>query len=162
MGIVSAAMKKSVSYNVKVVVEKIGEITSTSCDCPAGLGPHGTCKHLTATILVLSDFVQKGDLKVVKSCTQTLQTFQKPTKLHCGSPIKAENLGKRPFEGQDEDPRPKHLRNRPSFIDEVRSKTVNFVYQAGLDLAMRYTFPKANLSTAVSDHDYLKRPYTEY
>ena len=62
----------------------------------------------------------------------------------------------------DTHPRPQCFRNRPSFADDVRNKTVNFVFNSGLDLAMRYTFSKANLSTSVIDHDYLKCPFTEY
>lgn len=160
MGLVSAAMKKSVSYNIKLVVNKKGEILNSHCDCPAGFGPHGTCKHITATLLVLSCFVRKGELKILKSCTETLQTFQKPKKLHHGSPVKADYIGKKL--PKLDDPRPKRFRNLPNFQDEVRNRTVNFVYQSGLDISMRYTFSKANLSLAALDHDYLQKPYTEY
>ena len=62
----------------------------------------------------------------------------------------------------DTDPCPQCFCNRPSFADDVRNKTVNFVFNSGLDLAIQYTFSKANLSTAVIDHDYLKCPFTEY
>jgi len=160
MGLVSAAMKKSVSYNIKLVVNKKGEILNSHCDCPAGFGPHGTCKHITATLLVLSCFVTKGELKILKSCTETLQTFQKPKKLHHGSPVKADEIGKKL--PKLDDPRPKRFRNLPNFQDEVRNRTVNFVYQSGLDISMRYTFSKANLSLAALDHDYLQKPFTEY
>lgn len=161
MGIVSAAMKKSVSYNVKLVVSKTGEVLNSHCECPSGIGPHGSCKHLTATLIVLATFVKDGELRVVKSCTETLQTFQKPTKLHQGSPIKAENIGKG-LSLDDSDPRPKCFRNRPCYQDDVRNLTVNFALRSGLDVAMRYTFPKANLSSAILDHDYLSLPFTQY
>ena len=161
MGIVNAAMKKSVSYNIKLVIEENGEVQNSHCECPAGVGPHGTCKHLTAVLLVLSIFVQSGDLKVLKSCTETLQSFQRPRKIHSGSPVKAENIGSG-LSALDDDPRPHIFRNRPSFQDEVRNKTVNFVFQSGLDITMRYTFQKADINIAVNDHDYLEKPFTDY
>ena len=161
MGIVSAAMKKSVSYNIKLVVKKNGEILNSHCECPSGIGPHGSCKHLTATLIVLANFVKDGTLKVIKSCTEKLQTFQKPSKLHHGSPIKAENIGKG-LSADDSDPRPKRFRNRPCYQDDVKNLTVNFTLRTGLDIAMRYTFPKANMSYAVLDHDYLQLPFTQY
>ena len=160
-GIVNAAMKKNVAYNIKVSVNENGEIRNSHCECPAGLGPHGTCKHITAVLLVLSVFVKDGELNVSKSCTETLQTFQRPKKIHKGSPVKAENLGKG-LKSFEDDPRPVAFRNRQSFQDDIRNKTVNFVFQSGLDLAMRYTFSKANIAAAAEDHSYLKRPFTEY
>lgn len=93
MGIVNAAMKKNVSYNIKLLVESHGEVQNSLCDCPAGDGPHATCKHVVATLLVISHFVKSGELYITKSCTETLQTFQRPRVLHSGSPVKAENLG---------------------------------------------------------------------
>jgi len=90
-----------------------------------------------------------------------LQTFQKPRKLHHGSPVKAENIGKG-LTKLDDDPRPKIFRNRPSFKDDVKNKTINFVHQSGFDISMRYAFSKANLCAAVQDHDYLSRPFTEF
>jgi len=145
-----------------MVVSKIGEIINSHCECPAGFGPHGTCKHLTAVALVLSDFVKNGNLNVLKTCTETLQTFQKPRKLHLGSPIKAQSFGKKNFDQRNSDPRPKVLRNRACYQDDVRNLTVNFVHSSGLDIAMRYTFGKADLRSATNDHDYLKRPFTQY
>ena len=39
---------------------------------------------------------------------------------------------------------------------------VNYVFETKHDLNLRYIFPKADLQTAVKDHDHLDRPYTEY
>ena len=144
-----------------MIVSVNGEIINTHCECPAGLGPHGTCKHLTAVLLVLSIFVKDGILHISKSCTETLQTFQKPRKLHHGSPLKAENIGKG-LTKLDDDPWPQIFCNRPSFQDAVKNKTINFVHQSGLDISMRYAFSKANLGAAVQDHSYLSQPFTEF
>jgi len=75
--------------------------------------------------------------------------------------VKAENIGKG-LTKLDDDPRPKIFRNRPSFKDDVKNKTINFVHQSGFDISMRYAFSKANLCAAVQDHDYLSRPFTEF
>jgi uncharacterized Zn finger protein len=50
----------------------------------SGEGPCGTCKHIVAVLLVLVKFVETGDLEVIRSCTEELQSFKRPTKLHSG------------------------------------------------------------------------------
>ena len=94
-GIVAAHMRKCVAYNSKIVIHsKMGEVLNSDCDCPAGKGPHATCKHVVAIPLVLEKFAGSDELNVEKSCTDVLQTFRKPAKIHPGSPVKAEQLGK--------------------------------------------------------------------
>ena len=59
-GIVNAAMKKKVQYSIKFVLNNsTGEIQCSHCECPAGMGPHGTCKHVIAALMALSDFSAK-------------------------------------------------------------------------------------------------------
>jgi len=41
-GTVEAAMKKHVSYSIKISLSKVGEVLLSSCECPAGMGPHST------------------------------------------------------------------------------------------------------------------------
>ncbi|XP_014669636.1 PREDICTED: uncharacterized protein LOC106810716 [Priapulus caudatus] len=92
-GIVGAAMKKKVAYNYKIkIAGQTGDVINSHCECPAGRGPHGTCKHVAAVLLVLEKFSESGDLMIGKSCTEDLQTFHKPRKNYQGSPIKAQNL----------------------------------------------------------------------
>ena len=113
-GIVSAAMKKKVQYSVKFVLDSsTAEIKSSHCECPAGMGPHGTCKHIIATLIALSEFSAKGTLSIQQSCTSELQKFHHPKRLHNGSPIKAEKMG-RGLAEEDDDPRPMKFRNLPS------------------------------------------------
>lgn len=193
-GIVSASMKKRVQYNVKLILHKnSGEIQQSDCECPAGKGPHATCKHIVAAFLVISHFKECGILHVTKSCTETLQSFKQPRKLHTGSPMKAENMdfAKKRKTGlpstaststaaastappggatqaaatsnsDDDDPRPLQFRNRPGYQDDVRNTTVNFCYFSDMDITWRYSFGKANLQTAATDHDYLQQPFTCY
>jgi hypothetical protein len=93
-GIVAAAMKKHVVYNVKFVLQSTGEIQNSNCECPAGKGCHATCKHIVCVTRVLAHFCATGELKVAGSCTDQLQTFKAPTRAHVGSPRKAEQIGK--------------------------------------------------------------------
>jgi hypothetical protein len=92
-GIVGAEMKKQVTYNVKLVVGVNGEVKNSHCECPAGQGPHATCKHITCILIILHKFVESGELRVAKSCTETLQSFKKPRRMHDGGPIQADKLG---------------------------------------------------------------------
>jgi uncharacterized Zn finger protein len=57
---------------------------NSHCECPAGKGPHGTCKHIAAVLLMLIDFVTTGEIEVEKSCTDNLQTFHKPKNYYSG------------------------------------------------------------------------------
>ena len=63
---------------------------------------------------------------------------------------------------EDDDPRPLKYRKRPSYQDEVNNKTVNFTARTGIDVTWRYTFAKADLGTAMMDHDYLADPFAYY
>ena len=52
-GIVGAEMKKT-SYICQLTVKKeSGEAQNSHCDCPAGAGPHGTCKHVVGRFHLL-------------------------------------------------------------------------------------------------------------
>jgi hypothetical protein len=126
-----------------------------------GEGPTGSCKHVVAVLLILVKFAETGDLGVIRSCTEELQSFKKPTELHSGRPVRAEELGKGLAQDGEDDPRPVHLRNNAASMDYVRN-AVNFAFHSGMDVAWRYAFPSASLQEAMKDHDYLARPYCQY
>ena len=48
VGTVEAMMKKRVLYTIKGGLDSNGEVCFSACDCPAGSGPHATCKHIVA------------------------------------------------------------------------------------------------------------------
>ncbi len=54
VGSVQAAMKKRVAYNIRGALHSSGEVIYSSCECPAGAGPHATCKHIVAGIFLYS------------------------------------------------------------------------------------------------------------
>ena len=159
---VHAAMKKNTTYAVRFMISNIGEIVFSSCECPAGAGPHCSCKHLCAAILILINLKNTGKLGIKMTCTETLQEFHKPKKSHAGSPIKSQALGG--LTEYDEDPRPKKFKELPeeNRLSRLANATVNFSHLSGANPSCRYMFPRANLQAAVSDHCYLDKPYTAY
>lgn len=89
--IVSAEMKQ-VSYSNKLIIDSNGGVQNTQCECAVGAGIHCSCKHVVAVLLGLSKFAAGGDIDITKSCTEELQSFQKPRRLHSRSPQKASGL----------------------------------------------------------------------
>jgi len=40
-----------ISYNVKIKVDRENcDTVNSDCECPAGNGPHATCKHVAALL----------------------------------------------------------------------------------------------------------------
>ncbi|XP_062590250.1 uncharacterized protein LOC134251845 [Saccostrea cucullata] len=158
-------MKNKVTYNYKLRLEKqSGDILSSHCECPAGKGPNGTCKHLAAVMVMLEKFTGLGELTgIEKTCTENLMMFNKPKISHKGSPVKVEHLSrKRKSESILDDPRPEKRRNMEGFEDRVRNILINYTAKSSADIAYRYLFKGADLKSAVHDHDYLSLPFTEY
>ena len=166
-GIVKAAMKRKVAYNVKLKLDSgSGEILNSDCECPAGKGPHGTCKHIAAILQMLDIFVRTSSLLCRKSCTDTLQTFHQPRQLYDGSPVKISTILKRrrlPTKdaADDDDPRLK-FRKWESYNNYVDTMVTAYCFKTGKDLAHRYLREKADIHSAMLDHDYLELPYGEY
>ncbi|XP_048254636.1 uncharacterized protein LOC124112985 [Haliotis rufescens] len=144
-GIVSASMKNKVTYNYKVKVEKTGEPVNSHCECPAGKGPHSTCKHIAAVLLMLEHFISTGSVQVGKSCTENLQLFHNPkksiTRNSCRTAV---------------------CRHMSGYNDHVRNMMTNYCSKSSHNVALRYVHPKADVQTAAEDHHYLKQPFTEY
>jgi len=166
-GIVRAAMKKKVSYNVRLKVnQSTGDIVNSDCECPAGKGPHGTCKHVAAMLGMLEIFTHSGELLCCKSCTDKLQTFHHPQRHHDGSPVKMRAINERKRKAdtalQDEDPRPLKFQHWAGYTSFVANFVTSYCLKSGKDLAFRYLLPKADLQTAMREHDYTLLPFAEY
>nr|XP_011451676.2 uncharacterized protein LOC105345270 [Crassostrea gigas] len=156
-------MKNKVTYNYKLRLEKqSGDILSSHCECPAGKGQNGTCKHLAAVMGMLEKFIGLGELTgIEKTCTESLMMFNKPKTSHKGSPVKVENLSrKRKSENILDDPRPEKRKNMEGFEDRVLNILVNYTAKSSANIAYRYLFKRADLKSAVHDHDYLSLPFT--
>ncbi|XP_048779437.2 uncharacterized protein LOC125682910 [Ostrea edulis] len=163
-GIVGASMKQKVTYNYKVRISReSGDPLNTHCECPAGRGPHGTCKHLAVVCIMLERFAENGTLRIAKSCTENLMSFNRPKSTYSGSPVKAEDLPskKRPYEEFFEDPRPLKHRNNPSYNSMVQNIITNYCSQTSKDISMRYLYPRANFQVVSMMHDYGPLPLTE-
>lgn len=74
-----------VSYNYKLKFAADRHIENSDYECQAGKGPHGTCKHVAAVLLMVVQFMQNGTLAVSQSCTEYLQTFLKPKRTYQGN-----------------------------------------------------------------------------
>ena len=48
------------------------------------------------------------------------------------------------------------------YNDFVRNTVINYCSATSKDIAFRYAIQRADLTTAVKDHDYLDKPFTEY
>ncbi|XP_048772140.2 uncharacterized protein LOC125678072 [Ostrea edulis] len=164
-GIVSAAMKNKVTYSYKLRLEKeSGDVLNSHCECPAGKGPNGTCKHLAACMIMLENFIENGEVAMQKSCTENLMMFNKPKASHKGSPVKVEKItiGKRKSAVHLDDPRPEKFRNVEGMQDRVRNLLINYTSNTSEDIAFRYLYERADLKSAIHDHHYLSLPFTEY
>lgn len=61
-----------------------------------------------------------------------------------------------------DDPRPEKRKNMEGFEDRVLNILVNYTAKSSANIAYRYLFKRADLKSAVHDHDYLSLPFTEY
>ena len=52
----------------------------TDCTCPAGKGPHATCKYLSALLYALENFCREGYVRESITCTSRLQQWNQPRK----------------------------------------------------------------------------------
>ena len=96
-------MKKDRVYQINVTIELVSsDVVFSECSCPAGLGPHGSCKHIAATLYALEDFYrmyQSAKEQDDESCTSRLQIWNQPRKRQLDSkkssmiPFKCEDYG---------------------------------------------------------------------
>ena len=80
-------MQKDRVYKLEIDIATAGsDVCCAQCNCPAGRGLHGSCKHITATLFVLENFysayeeIQASSNDNDVSCTSKLQTWNQPRK----------------------------------------------------------------------------------
>ena len=76
----SAEMKKSVVYQMDLLLSEAGVVSETQCKCGADMGPSAHCKHVTCVLLALVDFTDTKSICVQETCTERLQTFHEVKK----------------------------------------------------------------------------------
>ena len=73
------AQMKQTKYNIFLILLSTGDIDYAKCNCPAGAGPSGTCKHLAALCYALEDFVRRFIKEESReSQTERLSQWNKP------------------------------------------------------------------------------------
>ena len=73
-------MKKDTLYKINVTLDSAGDITQATSACPAGSGPFGSCKHISALCYALEEFNRTKQLRSPESCTSRLQKWNHPRK----------------------------------------------------------------------------------
>ena len=88
-------MRKDKDYKVHMALRTDGyDIAHAQCECPAGIGPHGSCKHIAALSYTLADFCRRGELPEFLTCTDQLQQWNRPRGRRV-EPIPVDQLGAR-------------------------------------------------------------------
>ena len=73
-------MKKDKLYKINVTLDRFADITQASCTCPAGTGPCGSCKHISALCYALEEVSIIKEVRSPDSCTSQLQRWNQPRK----------------------------------------------------------------------------------
>ena len=72
-------MKKKPPYQVHLVLNSVTfRITAASYKCPAGKGPHRSCKRIDAFCYAFESFCSLGATPDVLTCRDVLQTWNQP------------------------------------------------------------------------------------
>ncbi|XP_014675869.1 PREDICTED: uncharacterized protein LOC106815860 [Priapulus caudatus] len=157
-----AEMRRTVCYNTHIKIDTNGEVMETECECPAGMGPNAHCKHVQAVLLAVIDYTGGEQPNLELSCTEVLQSFHKPRRLHNGSPAKASTLKvtKQPL-ALNFDPRPQKYRKLACYPAHVKSLTLNYAANTHNQVPLLQTIGPANIYAVDKDHDYLIKPQSQ-
>lgn len=87
-----SATKKKVHYFVNIKIGQHNMIENTNCECTIGIGSTAHCKHVLAILWAIEHLYRERKIIFHKTCMQNLQSFNQPSELFCGSPIKADDM----------------------------------------------------------------------
>ena len=73
-------MKKDTIYKITLSINNVGHIQTATRGCPAGIGPTGRFKYISALCYVLEEYYRIKTLRSPRSCTSELQTWNWPHK----------------------------------------------------------------------------------
>lgn len=111
VGVCLPEMRKYREYKIRVTLSPSGDTVSAEDGCPAGKGPHGSCKHIASFCYALEEFVRLGFTRPFQSCTSRLQTWNQPRP----KKLKQRNVYDIPFENAKY--RKELTRERSSLVD---------------------------------------------
>lgn len=161
-GACKAEMRKKINYIVDISFQKNGYVHEAQCECGAGEGPFGHCKHIRTVLYACCKFLKHGEFKAEGSCTEKLQSFHK-SKKHTGSPLKARDLklgGADICDKKDFDPRPQKFRKMENYQDYFNNTCLNF---PGISKTPIFqTFDSANVRAITNDHDYFEMSHEDH
>ena len=108
------------------------DIVYATCGCPAGKGPSGSCKHISALCFAFAEFCKCGAIPGFLTCTNKLQSWNKPRSQKV-DPIPVDQLTSRRNEltNKDQrsviyDPRPQCFCNeRPASVERLCCDLLN-------------------------------------
>ena len=155
-----AKMRRSLVYNIDMKVDQHGIFQECQCDCAAGMGPSAHCKHVRAVFRVMMDHGLGKTMQLELTCTEQIQTFHKPKRLHQGSPVKAANL-KLGKHADDSDlifnPVPPMFReSREQATARLNNLTISYAARTSLQPAALLSIPPANIYAVCHDHDHME------
>ena len=87
-------MRKDRVYSLHLILDSpqsACDIVYAVCGCPAGAGPTGSCKHISALCYAVSEFCYLGSMPELRTCTEKLQQWNKPRSTKV-DPIPVEDL----------------------------------------------------------------------
>lgn len=151
-----AKMRRTTTYDMDLSLDKHGNILETQCECAAGMGPYAHCKHIRAAFLPLLDYVSGKSMKLELTCTETVQSFHRPRRLHNGSPVKAEHLEMSINNNNIIfNPIPQTYRvDSKTTHTRVSNATINFAASSTVNPALMHITTPANMHAFDNDHDY--------
>ena len=157
-------MKRTVLYNVEIRFTD-GDICYTRCECAAGHGPHGICKHVTTVLLMVQHFSAEGTWLLERSCTEVPQQWHRRGKnsiIAPDDPVPLENSQKRGVNVLY-DPRPPNQRGNGAIKRQrIQMQVINFCSQKSEKLAICGMLGgEVNIPALHEDHDYLSLPLSK-
>ena len=149
-------MRRSTTYNIDLSVDEQGNILQTQCECAVGMGPYAHCKHIRAALLPVIDYGCGKAMKLEITCTETVQSFHRPRRLHNGSPVKAEHLDMSMNNTNiifNPIPQAHRVDSKTTFT-RVCNATINFAASSTVSPALMQIISPANMHAFDNDHDY--------
>ena len=144
-------------YEIDLKLDKHGNTIQAQCECAAGASPHAHCKHIKTLLLALTDHTNFGTMKLELACTEQVQSFHRPKRLHKGSPVKSSSLqlGRVKSEFLIFNPiDPDYAEEDSETTARVRNSTIGLAANHGIKNALLQIAPPANIYGVNTDHDY--------
>lgn len=72
-------MRKDRIYKLTLYLDSCSlDVIAAECDCPAGKGPHASCKHIGGLSYALEEYARFGRSTEYLTCTDKLQEWNRP------------------------------------------------------------------------------------